>query len=150
MTRTIHDLSAIQTNLKMSFLRIAAKKQLKRSVSCVCFSCDIWQNLNPMVMGIKNQPSYRRLSRTSYAAKMKSDHYKELGLSRQATARQIKDAYYELSKKFHPDKNKSSSNEASTRFRNIAEAYEVLGNHTKKRRYDNGNKFQTSSNDPNL
>lgn len=99
-----------------------------------------------MCMDIGVQPSHRTFSRTSYTAKWKSDYYKELGLTRQATARQIKDAYYELSKKFHPDKNKGSDH-TSTRFRDITEAYEVLGNHSKKRRYDNGNYFQTFSND---
>lgn len=127
----------------MSFLRNVQTNQLKRSVSCVCFCRCGWQNLNHMATGIEYQPSYRKLHHTSYLANKKtSDHYKALGVSKRATAQEIKDAYYELSKRYHPDKNKGSDL-ASGRFREIKEAYEVLGNHGKKRIYDRGDYFHT-------
>lgn len=128
----------------MSFLRNVPKNQLKQSILCVCFCRCVWQNSNHMTIGIKYQPSsyrYRKLHHTSYLAKKISDHYKVLGVSRRASAQEIKDAYYELSKRYHPDKNKSSSDVTSERFREIKEAYEVLGNHGKKRKYDKGDYF---------
>lgn len=62
-------------------------------------------------------------------------HYKSLGLNSDATPKEIKSAYYDLSLKFHPDKNKGSA-ESTEKFREITEAYEVLGNAEKKRIYD--------------
>lgn len=125
----------------MSLLRNIRKNQMKRSVLCVCLCRCVWQNTNHMAIGIKNQPSYRNFNQTNYLlAKKTSDHYKALGVSKRATAQEIKDAYYELSKRYHPDKNKDSDL-ASERFRDIKEAYEVLGNHGKKRLYDRGDYY---------
>lgn len=62
-------------------------------------------------------------------------HYTSLGLDSSASQKDIKSAYYKLSLKFHPDKNDGSP-ESVEKFRQIAEAYEVLGNPEKKRIYD--------------
>lgn len=78
----------------------------------------------------------RSFSRSTYLAK-KDDFYADLEIQKTATALEIKNAYYELSKKYHPDKNKGSE-KAAVRFRQITEAYEVLGNHGKRKRYDKG------------
>lgn len=130
----------------MYLIRIASKNQLKQSVSCVCFCRCVWQNSNHTAIGIEYGPLCRKIHHTSYLANKKpTDHYKALGVSKRATSQEIKDAYYELSKRYHPDKNKGSDL-ASGRFREIKEAYEVLGNHGKKRRYDRGDLFPTFSN----
>lgn len=50
---------------------------------------------------------------------------------------QVKDAYYSLSKMYHPDQYKGQE-DASVIFREITEAYEVLGNFQKRRMYDKG------------
>lgn len=60
----------------------------------------------------------RRLSSTS--------HYTSLGLTPAATQADIKKAYYELSKIYHPDKN-DGSEESLRMFRAITSAYEILG-----------------------
>ena len=52
------------------------------------------------------------------------DYYKVLNISENATLEEIKKAFRELAKEFHPDKNKSS--DASVKFREIFEAYEIL------------------------
>ncbi|XP_076371240.1 dnaJ homolog subfamily B member 4-like [Tachypleus tridentatus] len=65
---------------------------------------------------------------------MGKDYYKILGLSRNASDEEIKKAYRKLALKFHPDKNKS--HEAEERFKEIAEAYEVLSDKNKKEIYD--------------
>lgn len=62
------------------------------------------------------------------------DYYKILGVPRNASAEEIKRAYRRLARKYHPDINKSS--EAEQKFKEIQEAYEVLGDPEKKRIYD--------------
>lgn len=62
------------------------------------------------------------------------DYYKILGISRKATDREIKKAFRKLAVKYHPDKNKS--HEAEIKFRDIAEAHEVLSDEKKRRIYD--------------
>ncbi|XP_038164778.1 dnaJ homolog subfamily B member 9a [Cyprinodon tularosa] len=64
----------------------------------------------------------------------KKDYYDILGVSRGATERQIKKAFHRLAMKFHPDKNKNP--DAEVRFREIAEAYEVLSDEGRRRKYD--------------
>ena len=53
-------------------------------------------------------------------------HYETLGLKPSATQAEVKAAYFELSKLYHPDKTKGSE-ESLDKFRSITEAYEVLG-----------------------
>ncbi len=52
------------------------------------------------------------------------DYYEVLGVSRDADAKTIKDAFRQLALKYHPDRNKSPDAEA--RFKEIAEAYAIL------------------------
>ena len=65
----------------------------------------------------------------------KRDYYEVLGVSKNATEAEIKKAYRKLAVKYHPDKNPGDS-EAETKFKEAAEAYEVLSNKDKKARYD--------------
>eukprot|EP00092_Neocalanus_flemingeri_P001035 GFUD01001105.1.p1 GENE.GFUD01001105.1~~GFUD01001105.1.p1 ORF type:complete len:359 (-),score=111.47 GFUD01001105.1:63-1115(-) len=65
---------------------------------------------------------------------MKKDYYSVLGLLRGADEREIKKAYRKMAMKFHPDKNKDSG--AEEKFKEIAEAYEVLSDPKKKQIYD--------------
>ena len=62
------------------------------------------------------------------------DYYDILGLKRDATEAEIKSAYRKLARKFHPDVNKTK--EAESKFKDINEAYEVLGDKQKRQRYD--------------
>ncbi|XP_027852604.2 dnaJ homolog subfamily C member 30, mitochondrial-like [Aphis gossypii] len=64
-------------------------------------------------------------------------HYEALNISKTATHKEIKDAYYRLSMIYHPDKNKGSE-EAAKMFRDITSAYEVLGNVRQRKLYDSG------------
>lgn len=66
---------------------------------------------------------------------MSTDHYKILGLVSPSNPTEIKKAYRLLAKKYHPDVN--SSSEAEELFKAINASYEVLGNATKKKQYDN-------------
>jgi curved DNA-binding protein len=62
------------------------------------------------------------------------DYYETLGVSRDASQEQIHAAYRKLARKYHPDINKSS--DAEDRFKRIGEAYEVLRDPEKRKRYD--------------
>lgn len=63
-----------------------------------------------------------------------ADYYEVLGLKKGASDKQIKRAFRKLALKFHPDKNKEKG--AEEKFREIAKAYEVLGDPDKKKKYD--------------
>jgi len=65
----------------------------------------------------------------------KRDYYDILGVSKSATKDEIKKAYRKVAIKFHPDKNPGNP-EAEEKFKEAAEAYEVLGDDQKRARYD--------------
>ncbi len=65
----------------------------------------------------------------------KRDYYEVLGVAKGATAAEIKSAYRKLALKYHPDRNPNDP-EAEARFKEAAEAYEVLSNADKRERYD--------------
>ena len=67
---------------------------------------------------------------------MPKDYYEILGVSRDASQEEIKRAYRRLAKKYHPDAYKGDKKEAERRFREIAEAYEVLSDPEKRAQYD--------------
>ncbi|HBF20900.1 MAG TPA: molecular chaperone DnaJ [Cryomorphaceae bacterium] len=65
----------------------------------------------------------------------KKDFYDILGVDRKASAEEIKKAYRKMAIKYHPDKNPDDQ-EAEAKFKEAAEAYEVLSNPEKRQRYD--------------
>ncbi len=64
----------------------------------------------------------------------KRDYYEILGVSKNASTKEIKDAYRKLAMQFHPDRNKAP--EAEEKFKEISEAYAVLSDNQKRQQYD--------------
>ena len=65
----------------------------------------------------------------------KRDYYEVLGVSRDVGQEEIKKAYRQLAMKYHPDKNPGNK-EAEEKFKEAAEAYEVLTDPAKRERYN--------------
>ena len=68
------------------------------------------------------------------------DYYAVLGVSASASQDEIKKQYRKLAAKHHPDKN-SSDPKAAERFKEISEAYQVLGDAEKRKQYDEMRRF---------
>ncbi|MEQ2258166.1 DnaJ subfamily B member 6-A, partial [Xenotaenia resolanae] len=64
------------------------------------------------------------------------DYYSVLGVPRNASQDDIKKAYRKLALKWHPDKNPDNKEEAERKFKELAEAYEVLSDKSRRDAYD--------------
>ncbi|MBV8118023.1 MAG: J domain-containing protein [Candidatus Eremiobacteraeota bacterium] len=64
------------------------------------------------------------------------DYYSVLGVPKNAAQKDIKSAYRKLARKWHPDANPQNPKEAEEKFKEISEAYEVLGDAEKRKKYD--------------
>ena len=64
------------------------------------------------------------------------DYYEVLGVPKSASEKDVKSAYRKLARKWHPDANPKNVKAAEEKFKEIAEAYEVLGDPEKRKKYD--------------
>ncbi|KAH7677869.1 Dnaj-like subfamily c member 3 protein [Dioscorea alata] len=90
---------------------------------------------SPQDMNIRE--ALRKAEKSLKLSKRK-DWYKILGIPKTASVAEIKRAYKKLALQWHPDKNVDNHEEAEAQFREIAAAYEVLGDEDKRVRYDRG------------
>ncbi|XP_065884980.1 dnaJ homolog subfamily A member 3, mitochondrial-like isoform X2 [Dysidea avara] len=81
---------------------------------------------------VRLRPPYTRIHTS--AGLLKKDYYEVLDVPRDASTKDIKRAYYELAKKYHPDHNKDEG--AAAKFTEVGEAYEVLSDGQKRANYD--------------
>jgi curved DNA-binding protein len=72
------------------------------------------------------------------------DYYSVLGVSKSATADEIKKAFRKLAVKYHPDRNPDNKS-SEEKFKEISEAYEVLGDTDKRKKYDQFGRYWESS-----
>ncbi|GAB5356959.1 hypothetical protein AAMO2058_000332900 [Amorphochlora amoebiformis] len=90
-----------------------------------------------------NREIRQRLHKAKLAKKKaeRKDYYKILGVSQDASDRDLKKAYRKMALKWHPDKNtgsESEAKEAEAKFKDVNEAYQILSDDQKRRRYDAG------------
>lgn len=88
---------------------------------------------------------YKRLFHTSSLCSIKN-YYQILGVPKNATPKDIKSAYYEKAKSYHPDANRQTS--GSLKFQEISEAYEILSDDAKRRAYDSTSRSRFSEEIP--
>ncbi|MCW8129908.1 MAG: molecular chaperone DnaJ [Planctomycetota bacterium] len=69
-------------------------------------------------------------------ATSKRDYYEVLAIKKEASQDEVKKAFRELAKKWHPDRNPDNKKEAEEKFKEIAEAYAVLSDEQKRKAYD--------------
>ena len=72
----------------------------------------------------------------------RTDYYKVLGVDKKASAEDIKKAYRKLARQYHPDRNPGDA-KAEERFKEISEAYDVLSDPDKRKKYDRGGSIFT-------
>lgn len=82
--------------------------------------------------------------RTFCSSSSKTSYYEDLGVDSDATAEEIKQAFYSQSKLYHPDRNPNDA-ESLKKFQSIQEAYDTLGNPRLRRKYDTGTLGRLSS-----
>jgi molecular chaperone DnaJ len=89
-----------------------------------------------MLLGNSSNILFRQANRGFKASSVlnNKDYYKTLNVGKSATQDEIKKAYFKLAKEYHPDVNKSPN--AKEKFATINEAYETLGDDSKRRVYD--------------
>src|SRR5215813_190860 len=76
-----------------------------------------------------------RTAKPAMPVAQKRDYYEVLGVAREASPDEIKRAYRQAALKFHPDRNREDPS-AEAKFKEAAEAYEVLSDAQKRQRYD--------------
>lgn len=75
------------------------------------------------LLAFGNEASKREFHTSHQLQARKKDYYEMLGVSRNASAKDIKKSYFQLAKKYHPDTNKDP--DAVKKFQEVSEAYEV-------------------------
>ncbi|XP_010490784.1 PREDICTED: dnaJ protein P58IPK homolog [Camelina sativa] len=98
------------------------------------------EDLKQAAQNSQDMEIHEALGRAEKALKMskRKDWYKILGISKTASISEIKRAYKKLALQWHPDKNVGNREEAENKFREIAAAYEILGDDDKRARFDRG------------
>ncbi|XP_034245862.1 protein tumorous imaginal discs, mitochondrial-like [Thrips palmi] len=100
-------------------------------LAAVCGTARLYND----VLGTCNQHTGSARGFHTSSSLFKKDYYDVLGVSKKSDPKEIKKAYYQLAKKYHPDTNKDDPN-ASKKFQEVSEAYEVLSDENKRREYD--------------
>ncbi|KAG7305029.1 Protein tumorous imaginal discs-mitochondrial [Plutella xylostella] len=108
-----------------------------------CNSCDKYSGGSVLAASTLSNPVLKynvgigrqRLFHTTSLLNARGDYYKVLGVSKNASQKDIKKAYYQLAKKYHPDANKSDP-DAPKKFQEVSEAYEILSDENKRKQYD--------------
>lgn len=77
-----------------------------------------------VLFSVLESSQYRLFHKSSPSNAAKKDYYQILGIARNSSSKDIKKAYYQLAKQYHPDTNKNDA-DSSKKFQEVSEAYEV-------------------------
>ena len=80
--------------------------------------------------------TFKQFQQSRYPHQRKKSYYEILNCNPSSTKKEIKTSFYDLSRKFHPDVNKSSGQDSSSKFVEISIAYSILSNDLKRKEYD--------------
>ncbi|KAK6630292.1 hypothetical protein RUM44_004959 [Polyplax serrata] len=97
----------------------------------------MWRKLIPIQRGLIQNVLKLKVRNISTTNLLRTSHYEVLGVQKDATQAEIKNAFFELSKIYHPDRI-AATDENLAKFRAITTAYEVLGNEHSRKLYDTG------------
>ena len=75
---------------------------------------------------------------------MAQDPYTELGVSRSASADEVRRSFRKLAKEFHPDRNPDNA-KSEERFKRVTAAFDILGDVEKRKKFDRGEMRQASA-----
>jgi len=130
----IHELPVLQIK---PYIRITSwtSSPIRRQFSGICCHNKSFSNILYFGRSLVKPSLCGRQLHLSSRFHASKDFYKVLGVSKNATQKDIKKSYYQLAKKYHPDTNKGDK-DASQKFAEVAEAYEVLGDESKRQEYD--------------
>lgn len=140
-------------------------KNITQIMSQASFSQNLLFNNNRLTLEIKTYDTtlleknlcseelnfqwYRKFSRTSSLQHdikcVTTSYYEDLGILSTASSKEIKEAFYKLSKECHPDKVGADNVEALLQFQAISEAYSILSDPKLRRQYDRGTLGKMSS-----
>ena len=85
---------------------------------------------------VKPRPPFDRPVDATSDMDVNVDYYSVLGLSKTASESDIKTAYRQFAKEYHPDRSKSKNEDLTSKFHNVTLAYTILGDSGKKKEYD--------------
>lgn len=118
----------VTSSLSVNFVTFTTLQCHKVQLKCFQFNVAIVSRKIPT-----SHVSHRSVSITA-PLKSPKDYYNILGVTKDASQKQIKEAYYKLAMKHHPDKNQGN---LTHEFREIKEAYDILGNESSRMKYNN-------------
>ncbi|XP_063988027.1 protein tumorous imaginal discs, mitochondrial-like isoform X1 [Diachasmimorpha longicaudata] len=112
---------------------LSRSNDCRRKFSTITLGVDTWTRCSSEKYS--NKFFTKNFHVSSHLPAARKDYYEILGVSKNSSAKDIKKAYYQLAKKHHPDTNKNDPN-ASKKFQEVSEAYEVLSDDVKRKEYD--------------